>query len=117
MSSRVIKLMPDIIVGFSPGSVIIEGHDVNNCLRVPLLISPRDSIFPQHPLPFCGKALYDVSLNSTLRMSLHNKQHFMMMARHSLEGRNDKKQAFAAIIYQKPHQRTVNWPVSLSKPT
>lgn len=62
-----IELVPHIIFRLAFGSVFVKGHDVNDCLRVSLLIRLRDPIFTQHPLPFCRKPLQEVSSDSRPR--------------------------------------------------
>lgn len=64
MGPCMIELVPHIIFSLAFSSVFVKGHDVNNCLRISLLIRLRNPILAQHPLPFCRKPLQDVSYDS-----------------------------------------------------
>lgn len=64
MWSCVIELVPHIIFSLSIGGVFVKGHNIDNCLRVLLLISFGNPIVAQHSLPFLGKPLYEVRSNA-----------------------------------------------------
>lgn len=74
MWSCMIELMPHIIFSLSFGSVFVKGHDINNCLRVLLLISFGNPIVAQHSLPFLGKPLREVRYNAQNIQISHTKR-------------------------------------------